>query len=113
MLNVLVKEIIQSETAVTSVKAELVFEVLKTNIKNGEISVLDFTGVKSLTTAFLNIAIGQLYDLESPDKLTQMVKIRKDSVSDEHMKKIIRVLSNSKEKREVARKNIEEVLDGE
>ncbi|KST92484.1 hypothetical protein KF134_0656 [Lactococcus lactis subsp. lactis] len=42
-----------------------------------------------------------------------MVKIRRDSVSDEHMKKIIRVLSNSKEKREVARKNIEEVLDGE
>lgn len=113
MLNVSVKKIIQSETAVTSVKAKMVFEVLKKNIQEGQISVLDFTGIKALTTAFLNIAIGQLYDLESPAKLTQMVKIKRNSVSDEHMKKIIRVLTNSKEKREAAQKNIEEVVDGE
>ncbi|KST85924.1 STAS-like domain-containing protein [Lactococcus lactis] len=113
MSDIIIKDIIQSETAVTSIKAEKVFEVLKENINKGEVSVLDFTGTKSVTTAFLNVAIGQLYDVDSVENLSKLVRLKRTTVSDEHFRKITRVLNNSRSKREAAQKNIEEVLDGE
>ena len=113
MSDIIIKDIIESETAVTSIKAKKVFEVLKTNIKNNEVSVLDFTGTKSVTTAFLNVAIGQLYDVDSVENLSKLVRLKRSTVSDEHFRKITRVLNNSRSKREAAQKNIEEVLDGE
>lgn len=111
MIEIVIKDIIQSRKAVTSEKARLVFDILKQNIEIEEVSKLNFTEVESLTTAFLNIAIGQLYDLEDPEKLSDLVRIDRSSVTDDHFKKIIRVLSNSKKKREINKKNVQEILD--
>jgi hypothetical protein len=111
-LDILIKEIIQSDLAVTSIKGEMVFKIIKDNIEKDEVSVLNFEGIKTLTTAFLNVAIGQLYDVNTPEELRRLVKIN-PNVNESHLKKITLVLSNSKEKRENTKKSLQEVLNGD
>ena len=95
-----IHDIIQSNSAVLSDTGEIVFQKIKENIEQNEPVTLDFTGIDTLTAAFLNLAIGQLYDLRPIETLTQMVKIRRSSLSDSHFQKIALVLTNSKEKRQ-------------
>ncbi|MEI4352233.1 STAS-like domain-containing protein [Streptococcus suis] len=93
-------DIIQSHSAILSETGEIVFQKIKEYIDQDEAVTLDFTGIEILTTAFLNLAVGQLYDLKPIDTLTNLVKIKRSSISDSHFQKIALVLSNSKEKRQ-------------
>ncbi len=106
-----IKDIIQSNSAILDETGELVFKKIKENIENDEPVILDFTGIDTMTTAFLNLAIGQLYGLKPADDLTKLVKISRSSISDSHFQKIILVLSNSKEKRKNLSDIQDEVLD--
>ncbi|HEL2204188.1 TPA: STAS-like domain-containing protein [Streptococcus suis] len=108
-----ISDIINSKSAILSETGELVFQEIKKYIDQDESVTLDFTGITTLTTAFLNLAIGQLYDLKPIDVLTKLVKIKRSSVSDSHFQKIALVLSNSKEKRqELADLQDEVMADG-
>lgn len=108
-----ISDIINSKSAILSETGELVFQEIKKYIDQDESVTLDFTGISTLTTAFLNLAIGQLYDLKPIDVLTSLVKIKRASVSDSHFQKIALVLSNSKEKRqELADLQDEVMADG-
>ena len=93
-----IAEIINSKSAILSDTGEIVFQKIKEYVEKDEPVTLDFTGIETLTTAFLNLAIGQLYDLRPTDQLTKLVKIKKSSVSNSHLQKIGLVLTNSKEK---------------
>lgn len=95
-----IAEIINSKSAILSDTGEIVFQKIKEYVEKDEPVTLDFTGIETLTTAFLNLAIGQLYDLRPTDQLTKLVKIKKSSVSNSHLQKIGLVLTNSKEKRQ-------------
>ncbi|MED5921420.1 STAS-like domain-containing protein [Streptococcus anginosus] len=95
-----IHDIIQSNSAILADTGEIVFQTIKKNIENNESVTLDFSGINTLTTAFLNLAIGQLFDLKPSETLVKMVKIKRDSLSDSHFQKIALVLSNSKEKRQ-------------
>ena len=68
-----IAEIINNKSAILSDTGEIVFQKIKEYVEKDEPVTLDFTGIETLTTAFLNLAIGQLYDLKPTDQLTKLV----------------------------------------
>lgn len=109
-----IHDIVGSNIAVTAKSGQQVFDEIKDYVKEDEPVVLDFSGVDTLTTAFLNTSIGQLYDLKSGEELRELVKLQKNTISESHRKKIVLVLSNSKEKRDNMAHFQDEVLsDGD
>lgn len=79
-----VREIINSTSADDDTKGDIVFETIK-NIKDDNSTVvLDFEGIELINTAFLNNAIGRLFNLVEYDLDKKPVKIAhmKDSAMD-------------------------------
>ncbi|HEM3628860.1 TPA: STAS-like domain-containing protein [Streptococcus suis] len=105
-----IADIINNKSAILSETGEIVFQKIKEHIVQDEAVTLDFSGIETLTTAFLNLAIGQLYDLKPTEILTDLVKIKRSSISDSHFQKIALVLSNSREKRQELADLQEEVM---
>lgn len=98
MTRLVIAEIINSDLAVTSETAKLVNEKILENINHNELITLDFTGIKTLTTAFLNIAIGELYNISDPETLNRLVKFDVSTLTKLQFSKIKLVMENSKEK---------------
>lgn len=69
-----VKDILGTSIAVSAKKGEVLFNEILENIKNGDVTV-DFEGITDLTTAFLNVAIGHLYNELSADYLNDHLTI--------------------------------------
>ena len=111
MRELVISDVINGKSAILSETGEKVFQEIKKSIDDNEQITLDFTGIATMTTAFLNLAIGQLYDLKPVEELTKLVKIKRSSISDSHFQKIALVLSNSKEKREEFSKLQDEVIE--
>lgn len=61
MAHLIIKDIINSDLAVSTEKGNQVFELIESNLKANEQVILDFEGISVLITAFLNAAIGKLY----------------------------------------------------
>jgi len=61
MTRLIVKDIINSELAVSTEKGDLLFNELNSKLENNEQVIIDFKGVDLIITAFLNAAIGKLY----------------------------------------------------
>lgn len=59
--NLKIIDIIKSDTAVSTVDGNTVYEEVNEFLKREETVSLDFSDIKYLTTAFLNAALGQLY----------------------------------------------------
>jgi hypothetical protein len=57
-------DIINTDFAVTPESGQKVFELLNSYFKKGSIAELNFLGINTMTTAFLNAAIGQLYSID-------------------------------------------------
>lgn len=93
-----VHEVINSSLAVSSEKAQLVFNKIRNNIDKKIVTVIDFSNIKSLTTAFLNVAIGELYKLESRDELNKLVTIDSKTLSTLQKEKVKMVMTNSRDK---------------
>lgn len=61
MAHLIIKDIINSDLAVSTEKGIQVFELINSNLQANQQVILDFKGVSVLITAFLNAAIGKLY----------------------------------------------------
>lgn len=61
MAHLIIKDIINSDLAVSTEKGNQVFELIDSNLKANQQVILDFEGISVLITAFLNAAIGKLY----------------------------------------------------
>lgn len=72
---VLVSDAIDSPIAVSTEKAQRLFELLREKIGAGETVELAFTGIRNTITAFLNTAIGQLYGIYSDEVLSEQLII--------------------------------------
>lgn len=73
-MNLNVKAILGTPIAVSAKKGEILFNEIKSSIENGDTTV-DFGGISDLTTAFLNVAIGHLYNELSADYLNKHLTI--------------------------------------
>lgn len=93
-----VAEVINSEIAVTNADARTLFEEIKKNIDKNIVTVLDFSNIKTLTTAFLNISIGNLYSIAEPDTLKQLVKIDPNAIKPLQYEKVVEVIQNAGQK---------------
>ncbi|MBJ7675562.1 STAS-like domain-containing protein [Weissella confusa] len=93
-----VSNVINSEIAVTNSDARTLFDLIQTNINNNVVSILDFSDIQTLTTAFLNISIGNLYSIAEPDDLSNLVQIDPEAIKPLQYEKVIEVIQNAKQK---------------
>lgn len=85
-----IKEIINSDTALSPDSGLRVYDVLDSAISKSETVELDFSGIEVMTSAFLNAAIGQLYSKFSSEDLNLYLKVRNLPVEDRALlKKVI------------------------
>lgn len=110
-----ISKLIQSDLAVSSEKASIVFDKIQNNLKTSTFTIIDFSGIKSLTTAFLNVAIGELYRYEKKETLNQYINIDVNTLSKFQFNKVKLVMDNSRTKyNSNLKKKIDEVtLHGE
>ena len=73
---------------------EIIFNQIKTALAAGKSVEVSFAGVESLSTAFLNSAIGDLVGVFSPDDLNARLKI--EDMSDDDRDTLNRVIANAK-----------------
>ncbi|MGN0291892.1 MAG: STAS-like domain-containing protein [Lachnospiraceae bacterium] len=65
---VIIRDVLKSTMADDDQKGNRVFEIIKDKADNGCESVtLDFSGIELVNTAFLNNAVGKLFDAEQFD----------------------------------------------
>ena len=74
---ILIKDVINTNFAVTTEDGNTIFELLVFNLSKENTVSLDFDGINLMTTAFLNSAIGQLYSIDkySSDFLNNNLKL--------------------------------------
>lgn len=73
---------------------EAIFERIKDALEAGQTVALSFAGVESLSTAFLNSAIGQLLEVVSNEDLNTRLKIV--DLNSDDMLMLRRVIANAK-----------------
>lgn len=69
-----VLEAIGTPLAVSSRDGALLHEVLRQHLAEGRSVVLDFDGVRNITTAFLNASVGRLYGEFDPGVLRSCLR---------------------------------------
>lgn len=85
-----IKDIINRETAVSSDDGDIVYESIVECINSQTIAELDFSEITILTTAFLNSAIGQLYNNFSSEQLNSIISLKNVANEDKILfKKVI------------------------
>lgn len=97
MTRLIVKDIINSELAVSTEKGEMVFEAINSYLQNNEKLIIDFKGIDLIITAFLNSAIGKLYGNKnySGEFLNNHIKI--ENVESEDISLFKDVIERAKE----------------
>ncbi len=77
MCKINVRTIIESRLADDDKKGDLLFDAIKKKVSAGDIDqiLLDFGEVELVNTAFLNNAIGRLYDTDEFDLSRMRIKI--------------------------------------
>jgi len=91
----LISKLIDGNTAVSADDGQLIFDKIKDALYNNKLIELDFEGIEILTTAFLNAAIGQLYNIYTSDKLNEFLKLK--NVSQEDLTLFQKVIRRAKE----------------
>jgi len=74
-MQAVVKEIIETNVAISAKKGELLYTTLKQILCSNPRVTVDFEGITDLTTAFLNVGIGHLYNNFSSNELNRKLEI--------------------------------------
>lgn len=94
-VTVRVFEIVGNELCVASDDGQKVYEQIAGVLKQGRRVTLSFLNVKSLTSAFLNTAIGQLYGQFSEDQIRGNLKV--SDLDQDDLALLKRVVDTAKE----------------
>jgi len=70
-----IKELVRGDSALTPSSGDIVYAVITQALQSKEEAYIDFAGIKYLTSAFLNAAIGQLYDKFSSSELNEYLHL--------------------------------------
>ena len=73
-----VNDYITLNKGLTPDEGEIILQLLLKAFANGEKVLLDFSGVEIMTTAFLNVAIGNLYSDYSSEQLKELLSFNED-----------------------------------
>lgn len=113
-MNVKVIDIIGTSIAISTDKGKVLLNAIQNSLHNDSTVIVDFEGISDLTTAFLNVAIGHLYNDFSGKELNEKLIIKNLDELDMYLvaQVIERVkLNQQKEGEEEFNKLISEVLD--
>jgi hypothetical protein len=94
-VNIMVFEVVGSGLCVASDDGQKVYEQIASVLSGGRRVELSFLNVESLTSAFLNAAIGQLYGKFSEDQIRQGLKV--SDIAPEDLALLKRVVDTAKE----------------
>lgn len=76
-MDLVIRDIIGSQVASDNEQGDIIFNKIITEIDNNETVIfLDFSGLKLITTAFLNNAIGKLYKNYKKEQIGKRLKIK-------------------------------------
>lgn len=89
-----IAEIVGSELCLSSEDGHKVYELLYAALNNGEYVSLSFLGVKRTTTAFLNVAIGQIYGEKDESFIREHLKVT--NAERAHLQQLKRVVDGAK-----------------
>ncbi len=81
-LTISIFEIVGSPLCVASSDGQKIYDRLAAALKEGQSTILSFHNISTLTSAFLNAAIGQLYGKFSEEQVRALLKV-KDMESDD------------------------------
>lgn len=85
----IVKDIIKSDFAITSDDGNKVYEQIFQNLSRGNSVVLNFEGITVMITAFLNAAIGKLYEHFDSETLNEHLKLENVAPNDRILFKMV------------------------
>lgn len=102
MKTINVTDVLESRIAVSPQKGTMILSKLSESIRDNEVVELDFEGVKDLTTAFLNVAIGDLYKEFSSEQLTNCLILKNINDLDSYLIKEVIHRVRNKEQKETA-----------
>lgn len=88
-------EIVGSPLCVASDDGQKVYDRIFIALKEGRNVILSFLNITSLTSAFLNAAIGQLYGVFSEDEIRSQLRVRDMQPDDRQLLK--RVVETAKQ----------------
>lgn len=95
LLLLLIREVIEENNAISYEDGHILFEKISNVLKNKGLVELDFSGIKSLTTAFLTASIGQLYEQYSDDVIDRTLTYK--NLNDDYKEILHEVITRSKE----------------
>lgn len=93
-----IKDFINSDLATSSEDAAEVFKYLKKMFAQKEIVQIDFSGLNTITTAFLNASIGDLYSIATRDQLNRYIRILGNTLTPLQRNKVAMVMDNARNK---------------
>ncbi|OAG75767.1 hypothetical protein Amal_02866 [Acetobacter malorum] len=94
MIKIVLSKTVGSPFCVSNADGVKVYDTILTHFKKNEAVDISFSGVTRLTTAFLNAAIGQLYDNVSEEKINCLLNYTDAAPS--HLAKIHTTVENAK-----------------
>lgn len=97
-MELIVKNVINNDLAISSESGQEIFEILDQNITNKIQTNVYFSNLSTITTAFFNAAIGDLYAKWDSKDLNKYVYIKTDSLTDLQRTKLKLVMENAKNK---------------
>lgn len=74
-LHIMISDYTTMRMAVSSNEGDIIYNLIYSQLKKGQNVIADFAGIELLTTAFLNIAIGQLYKDFNSSQISEKLKL--------------------------------------
>lgn len=96
MTTIKICEIIGTPIGVTSEDGQKVFDAICPQLEQGEQVVLSFENMEIVISAFLNVAIGQIYGVLDEQKIKQFLSIEEETITIEDKDLLKRVVDNAK-----------------
>lgn len=93
-ITIVVKDVIKTNKAIESASGEKLHERISAQIKQGNAVVLDFKGITTMLSLFLNPAIGDLYGIFPEEIIKEYLKI--ENFPSEYTETFRRVIARAK-----------------
>lgn len=109
MDELIVKKVIESTSASTPNKAKSLLNTLCNAVDLKRTTLIDFSNLSIITTAFLNNSIGKLYALYDVSELNKYIKFDTSSLAPLQKERIQMVIETAKQK--LSKEEIAEEMD--
>ncbi len=90
----IINDYVRKKKGITPLEGKPLFDEITINLKRGNKVILDFSGTKLMTTAFLNAVIGNLYKNHTSKQLKRLLDFK--TSNELTIQRIKRVINTSK-----------------